>query len=76
MKSSLQIDLTFNQLLSLIKQLSRQEKIKLSKELEKEVLSSKLTELLRIFKTDDLDTKTIDKEVESVRKNLYDKRKD
>ncbi|HET8860543.1 type II toxin-antitoxin system VapB15 family antitoxin [Marivirga sp.] len=68
MKSPLQIDLTFDQILSLVKQLPKKQKIKLSKELEKEAIDSKLTRLLETFKTDELDLKTIDEEVEIVRK--------
>lgn len=36
MKTALQIDLTFEQILSMVRQLPRQQKIKLTKELEKE----------------------------------------
>jgi len=53
MKSALQIDLTFDQILSLVKQLPNKQKIKLSKELEKEAIDSKLTRLLETFKTDE-----------------------
>lgn len=76
MKTALQIELTFDQLLSMIRQLPKQQKIKLSKELEKDVVDSKLTHLLKSFKTNDLDLKTITDEVESVRQTIYDKRKD
>lgn len=72
MRTALQIDLTFDQILSMIKQLPKQQKIKLTKELEKEVVGSKLSQLLKIFKTDELDLATIDAEVESVRQELYD----
>ncbi len=75
MKPALQIDLTFEQILSLVKQLPRKEKIKLTKELEKEAIDSKLTSLLKVFKTNDIDLKTIHEEVESVRKGIYDKQK-
>lgn len=67
MKTALQIDITFEQILSMVKQLPRQQKIKLSKELEKEVVDSKLQQLLTTFKTNDLDAKIIAAEVESVR---------
>lgn len=72
MKTALQIDFTFDQVLSLVKQLPKQQKIKLTKELEKEVVDSKLSALLRTFKTRELSLSTIDKEVESVRKKLYE----
>ena len=75
MKTALQIDLTFDQILSLIKQLPIQQKIKLTKELEKEAINSKLSVLLKTFKTKDLDLKTINEEVEIVRQEIYDKQK-
>jgi predicted DNA-binding protein YlxM (UPF0122 family) len=73
MKTSLQIDLTFDQIISLVRQLPRQQKIKLSKELEKEVIDSKLAHLLKTFQSDDLDIKNITEEVEIVRQEMYDK---
>jgi hypothetical protein len=75
MKTALKIDLTFDQILSMVRQLPKQQKIKLSKELEKEAIGSKLSLLLKSFKTKDLDEKLIAEEVESVRQELYDKQK-
>jgi hypothetical protein len=75
MKTALQIDITFEQILSIVKQLPRQQKLKLSKELESEAIDTKLTSLLKTFKAPKLDLKTISEEVESVRKGIYDKRK-
>jgi len=75
MKTVLQIDITFEQLLSLVKQLPRQQKIKLTKELEKEVVDTKLSRLLNSFNTNDLDLKTITEEVENVRQEIYEKQK-
>lgn len=75
MGTALQINLTFDQILSIIKQLPKQQKIKLTKELEKEVISSKLSQLLKTFETDELDLATIDAEVESVRQELYEQQK-
>lgn len=69
------IDIGFNQILALVKLLSQKEKIKLSKELEKSTLDTKLTALLKAFKTDDLNQDEIDKEVEIVRSQLYAKSK-
>lgn len=69
------IDLRFEQILDLVRQLSKKEKIRLSKELEKEIVDSKLSSLLKAFKTDELDQDTIDKEVEIVRSELYAKSK-
>ena len=64
---SFNISLNFNQILELVKQLPTKQKIKLSKELEKETIDSKLTEILEAFKTDELSQADIDKEVELVR---------
>ncbi len=65
------IDLGFDQILDLVRQLPKKEKIRLSKELEREIVDAKLTSLLKAFKTDDLDHDSITKEVEIVRTELY-----
>lgn len=75
MKAALQIDLTFDQILSMVRQLPRQQKIKLTKELEKDAIDTKLTRLLKTFRTEELDLETINAEVESVRQEIYDKQK-
>ena len=75
MKAALEIDLSFDQILSVVRQLPRQQKIKLTKELEKEAIDSRLSRLLKTFKTQDLDLKVINEEVESVRQQIYDKQK-
>ncbi|MFD1631550.1 type II toxin-antitoxin system VapB15 family antitoxin [Pseudopedobacter beijingensis] len=75
-KTALQIDVSFDQILSMVKQLSKQQKIKLTKELEKEIIDSKLSQLLKVFKNDELDLNIIDAESESVRQEVYDKQKD
>ena len=59
----------------MVKQLPRQQKIKLSKELEKEAIDSKLTRLLNSFRTKELDLKTINSEVETVRQEIYAQKK-
>ena len=66
------IDLGFDQILDLVRQLPRKEKIRLSK---REIIDAKLSALLKAFKTDDLDQETIDTEVEIVRTKLYVKSK-
>lgn len=71
MKSTFNIDLGFDQILHLVRQLPKKEKVRLSKELEKDIIDAKLTSLLKAFRTDDLDDKTIDQEVENVRTELY-----
>ena len=75
MKTQLQIDLTFQQILSLVKQLPRQQKIKLTKELEKEAIDTKLSRLIKTFRTNEPDLDTITEEAESVRQEIYDKQK-
>jgi hypothetical protein len=66
-----QLTLNFDQVLDLVKQLPESDKIKLSKELEKETLNQKLTQLLETFKTDELSLETITEEVEEVRDKIY-----
>lgn len=75
MKTALQIDITFEQILSMVRQLPRQQKIKLTKELEKEAIDTKLSRLLKTFKAKNLDLKTITEEVESVRQEIYEKQR-
>ena len=65
------IDLDFDQILDLVKQLPRKEMIRLSKELERELIDAKLTSLLKAFKTEDLDLDIIKKEAEIVRTDVY-----
>ena len=69
------IDLEFDQILDLVRQLPKKEKIRLSKELEREIINVKLTSLLKAFRTDSLDQETINNEVEIVRTELYAKSK-
>jgi hypothetical protein len=66
-----QLPLTFGQILTLVKQLPDSEKLLLSKELEKETLNKKLTQLLEIFQTDELSLEEITEEVEIVRSQIY-----
>ena len=73
MKAGLNISLTFRQILDLVRQLPRQQKIRLTKELEKEAIDSKLSQLLQSFKTDELSQEVIDQEVEAVRQELYER---
>lgn len=68
------MSLTFSQILELIRNLPRDQKIKISQELEKETIGSKLTELLKAFRTDKLSMDEITAEVEQVRQDLYEKR--
>jgi len=75
MKTAMQIDITYEQILSMVRQLPRQQKIKLTKELEKEAIDSKLSRLLKTFKAEDLGLKAITEEVESVRQEIYEKQR-
>ncbi len=68
------LNLTFSQILKLVRRLPAEQKIKLSRELEKETIQSKLTELLTSFRTDELSEDEITKEVEKVRQDVYDRR--
>jgi len=61
--------------LAIVRQLTKEEKFKLSKELEKEATDSRLSRLLNTFKTDELDLNTVNEEVESVRQELYEQQK-
>ena len=75
MKTALQIDISFNQILALVKQLPNRQKLLLTKELEKDVVDSKLSSLLTAFKSTDLDLSLLSGEVESVRQEIYEKKK-
>lgn len=57
----------------MVKRLPKKDKIRLTKELEKDAVDTKLTQLLKTFKTNDLTLSDIDKEVESVRQEIYEK---
>ncbi len=70
-----QISLNFEQILELVKQLPPVDKLRLSKELEKETRDRKLTELLEAFQTDKLDLETINEEVKTVRAEMYARQK-
>jgi len=74
-RTALQIDITYDQVLSLVKQLPVKDKIKLTKELEKEVIESKLSRLLSSFKIKELSLTGINNEVEQVRQRIYESQK-
>ncbi len=62
----------YDDVLKLVKQLSFEDKLKLSKELEKDTISNKLTNFLETFKTEELSLDTILSEVEAVRTEMYE----
>lgn len=70
------VNLKFEQVLDLVKQLSSREKIKLSQELEKDIKEKKLTSFLEAFNTDEISPEEISEEVEAVRAELYARSKD
>lgn len=73
MKTAIQLEVTFDQVLSLVKRLPKKDKTRLTKELEKDIIDTKLTKLLKSFKTEDLYLSDIESEVESVRQEIYEK---
>ncbi len=70
-QANYQLSLNFEQILTLVKQLPSVDKIRLSKELEKETLNNQLTQLLESFQTDEISLETITEEVEQVRSEIY-----
>jgi len=68
------VKLSFSEILELVRRLPGEQKIELSRELEKESIESKLTELLNAFKTDELSLDEITAEVEDVRQKRYEGR--
>lgn len=75
MRTALQIDISFEQILDLVKKLPKKQQLELTKELEREGIKSKLSKLLTKFKTDELSLETIDSEVEMVRQKLFKSQK-
>ena len=75
MRTALQVDITSDQVLALVRQLPTKEKIKLTKELEKEGIETKLSGLLKTFRTKELSLNTINAEVEIVRQQIYESKK-
>jgi predicted DNA-binding protein YlxM (UPF0122 family) len=59
----------------LVKQLPRQEKLRLTQELKKEGIESKLATLLKVFRSKELSLETINEEVEIVRQQIYERQK-
>jgi hypothetical protein len=72
MRTAIQVNFTYDQVLSLVKLLPNKDKIKLTKELEKEGIETKLSRLLNSFKNKELSLATINKEVELVRQRIYE----
>ncbi len=70
------ISLNYNQVLELVKQLPKKDKVRLSKELAKEAIDLRLTRLLDSFTTDELSEEEINQEVEEVRAEIYARKKE
>jgi predicted DNA-binding protein YlxM (UPF0122 family) len=72
METTAQTDIQYEQVLSLAKQLPRLQKIRLSRELEKEEISMRLSELLEALSTDEFSLDAIKEEVEIIRQRIDD----
>ena len=75
MIASLQLDVTYEQVIALVRKMPLSEKVKLSEELENDAINSKLSKLLKTFKTKELSIETINAEVELVRQQMYESQK-
>ncbi len=70
------ISLSYNQVLELVKQLPKKDKARLSKELAKEAIDTRLTRLLNSFSANELTENMINKEVEKVRAEICVRKKE
>ena len=73
--ASLNIRLSYNQILELARQLSDEDKLQLNRELSAEVRKVELQRLLQVFKNDEISLEEISSEVELVRQARYEARK-
>lgn len=74
--NAFKISLNYNQVLELVKQLPKKDKVRLSKELAKEAIDIRLTRLLDSFTTGELSEEEINQEVEDVRAEIYARKKE
>ena len=74
--NSYKISLNYYQVLELVRQLPTKDKSRLSQELAKDAIDTRLTRLLNSFSTDELTEEVINQEVENVRAELYAKKKE
>lgn len=70
--ASLNIRLSYGQILELARQLSDEDKLQLNRELAAEARRIKLQQLLGVMKNDDLTSEEINSEVEKVRQLRYE----
>ncbi len=68
---SFNLQLNFKQILKLVKQLPKEKKMELSRELERDIIDKKLTLLLDSFKTEELSEDEINQAVDEVRNQFY-----
>ena len=73
--ASLNIRLSYNQILELARQLSDEDKLQLNRELSAEVRKIELQRLLQVFKNDEISLEEISSEVELVRQARCEARK-
>ena len=73
--ASLNIRLSYNQILELARQLSDEDKLQLNRELSAEVRKIELQRLLQVFKNDEISLEELSSEVELVRQARYEARK-
>ena len=73
--ASLNIRLSYNQILELARQLSDEDKLQLNRELSAEIRKIELQRLLQVFKNDEVSLEDINSEVELVRQKRYEARR-
>jgi len=69
--NSFKITLTYDQVLELVLQLPKRDRVRLSRELAKETVNKRLSGLLETFRTDEITEDEIKYEVENVRSEIY-----
>jgi hypothetical protein len=70
MEATAQTDILYEQVLSLAKQLPRQQKIRLSRELEKEEIDMRLSDLQKALHSDEVSLDVIGEEIEIIRRRI------
>jgi hypothetical protein len=71
MKASTPTRDSFEVALELVKKLTPEEKLQLSKVLERDLLDARLSALLKVFRTEEITLDDIAVETEAVRKEIY-----
>lgn len=72
---TISIELDKNQFITILNKLNKKEKLAIFNELKKSLFLTRFNELLKSTKTNELTFEDITKEVESVRKERYEKGK-